>query len=74
MKATDQPFSSIIEGNKQFKIPVFQRDYRWTTAQCFQLWTDLTRNQPAGGETRGCGGRVPHGKHYGFAECRGVCT
>lgn len=47
MKATDQPFSSIIEGNKQFKIPVFQRDYRWTTAQCFQLWTDLTRNQPA---------------------------
>ena len=47
MKATDQPFSSIIEGNKQFKIPVFQRDYRWTTAQCSQLWTDLTRNHSA---------------------------
>ena len=47
MKATDQPFSSIIEGNKQFKIPVFQRDYRWTSAQCAQLWTDLTRNHTA---------------------------
>ena len=44
MKATDQAFSQIIEGNKQFKIPVFQRDYRWTTAQCSQLWTDITLN------------------------------
>ena len=44
MKATDQAFSQIIEGNKQFKIPVFQRDYRWTTAQCSQLWTDITHN------------------------------
>ena len=47
MKANDQPFSSIIAGNKQFKIPVFQRDYRWTTAQCSQLWTDVTRNYSA---------------------------
>ena len=44
MKATDQAFSQIIEGNKQFKIPVFQRDYRWTIAQCSQLWNDITLN------------------------------
>ncbi len=47
MKANDQPFSTIIAGNQQFKIPVFQRDYRWTTAQCSQLWTDVTRNYSA---------------------------
>lgn len=44
MKADDQSFSHIIEGSKQFKIPVFQRDYRWTTAQCSQLWKDINLN------------------------------
>ena len=44
MKADDQSFSHIIDGSKQFKIPVFQRDYRWTTAQCSQLWKDINLN------------------------------
>lgn len=43
MKAIDQPFSKIIDGAKQFVIPVFQRDYSWTEAQCEQLWADVIR-------------------------------
>ena len=43
MKAIDQPFTAIINGNRQFVIPVFQRDYSWTLAQCEQLWKDVQR-------------------------------
>ena len=31
----------IINGTTQFVIPVFQRDYKWTDAQCEQLWRDV---------------------------------
>lgn len=41
MKAIDRPFTKIINGTTQFVIPVFQRDYSWTEAQCEQLWTDI---------------------------------
>ena len=41
MKAIDRRFTEIIDGNKQFKIPVFQRDYSWTTEQCHQMWDDI---------------------------------
>ena len=42
MQAKDITFSQLIQGSKQFVIPVFQRDYRWTGAQCEQLWNDIT--------------------------------
>ena len=41
MKAIDRPFTKIINGTTQFVIPVFQRDYNWTEAQCEQLWKDI---------------------------------
>src|SRR5256885_4335384 len=41
MKAIDRPFTKIINGITQFVIPVFQRDYSWTEAQCEQLWNDV---------------------------------
>lgn len=41
MKAIDRPFTKIINGTTQFIIPVFQRDYSWTEAECEQLWKDL---------------------------------
>ena len=44
MQATNRLFREIIEGNKQFIIPVFQRDYSWTTEQCNQLWHDVLRS------------------------------
>lgn len=43
MKAVDRLFQQIINGNTQFVIPVFQRDYRWSEAQCEQLWKDIVR-------------------------------
>ena len=42
MKAIDRPFTKIINGITQFVIPVFQRDYSWTEAECEQLWRDIT--------------------------------
>ena len=41
MKAIDCPFTKIINGTTQFVIPVFQRDYSWTEAECEQLWWDI---------------------------------
>jgi uncharacterized protein with ParB-like and HNH nuclease domain/predicted transport protein len=41
MKAIDRPFTKIINGITQFVIPVFQRDYSWTEAECEQLWRDV---------------------------------
>jgi predicted transport protein len=41
MKAIDVPFTKIVNGTTQFVIPVFQRDYSWTEAQCEQLWNDI---------------------------------
>ena len=41
MKAIDCPFAQIINGTSQFLIPVFQRDYSWTEAECEQLWEDI---------------------------------
>jgi len=43
MKAIDEKFPQIINGNTQFVIPVFQRDYSWTEPQCEQLWKDIMR-------------------------------
>ena len=41
MQAMDRPFARIVNGTCQFVIPVFQRDYSWTEAQCEQLWNDI---------------------------------
>lgn len=41
MKAIDRSFTKIINGTTQFVIPVFQRDYNWTEAECEQLWKDI---------------------------------
>ncbi len=54
MKAINRPFTDIINGNRQFIIPVFQRDFSWTREQCEQLWRDV------GGAT---GGRAD-GAHF----------
>ena len=43
MKAINRPFTDIINGNRQFIIPVFQRDFSWTREQCEQLWRDVKR-------------------------------
>ena len=67
MQARNIQLTSVIQGNKQFAIPVFQRDYSWTTEQCEQLWDDVLR-----------AGKGTDGGHFmgsfvyaeGNAECR----
>lgn len=43
MNAQDVPVTKLLEGPKQFIVPVFQRDYSWGTKQCLQLWKDIIR-------------------------------
>lgn len=35
----------ILNGNKQFLIPVYQRDYSWDIEQCRRLWNDIVDMQ-----------------------------
>ena len=43
MRAINNQFTDLVDGKKQFIIPVFQRDYSWTKEQCDQLWNDVLR-------------------------------
>ena len=42
MQAINTTFRQLIEGTKQFIIPVFQRDYAWQLANWQQLWKDIS--------------------------------
>lgn len=42
MQVQKIPIYQFLEGSgKSFVIPVYQRDYAWTTANCNKLWQDL---------------------------------
>ena len=43
MKAQDLQFTQLLEGSKQFIIPIFQRTYSWERTHCEQLWKDILR-------------------------------
>ena len=43
MKAQDLPFNQLLEGSKQFIIPIFQRTYSWELEHCAQLLKDIMR-------------------------------
>lgn len=43
MKATEAPLLKFIKDSEQFIIPIYQRSYSWTEAQCLQLWKDVLR-------------------------------
>ena len=43
MKAQDLQFTQLLEGPKQFIIPIFQRTYSWERNHCEQLWQDIIR-------------------------------
>jgi uncharacterized protein with ParB-like and HNH nuclease domain/predicted transport protein len=43
MKAQDLQFTQLLEGSKQFIVPIFQRTYSWDQSHCQQLWDDIVR-------------------------------
>ena len=43
MKATEVNLLTFLEQSSQFVIPIYQRTYSWTEAQCSQLWDDVMR-------------------------------
>ena len=43
MKAQDLQLTQMLQGAKQFIIPIFQRPYSWEISHCEQLWHDIIR-------------------------------
>lgn len=43
MKASETSFRNLLEGGKQFQIPLFQRPYSWKQTDWKTLWEDLMR-------------------------------
>lgn len=56
MDATKGNIYAILNGNKQFLIPVYQRLYSWEIEQCQRLWKDIvskfTKKVPVPGKKR----------------------
>lgn len=44
MKASETNLLKFLRKSPQFVIPIYQRNYSWTEAQCQQLWADLMRS------------------------------
>lgn len=53
----------ILNGNKQFLIPVYQRFYSWDTTQCRRLWNDIVEMQKKGKVSRFVGSIVNIAEH-----------
>ena len=41
MKAGESNIKGMLEGTKQFVVPLFQRSYSWKTRQWNTLWDDI---------------------------------
>lgn len=41
MKAQESPLNALLEGQKQFIVPLFQRTYSLTEVNWATLWTDI---------------------------------
>ncbi len=41
MEAHDTDFLDLLDGNKQFAVPIFQRRYSWEKKHCEKLWEDV---------------------------------
>jgi len=41
MQVGESTLKSLVEGQRQFQVPLYQRQYTWDTAQLSQLWDDV---------------------------------
>lgn len=51
MKASETHLAKLLDGTRQFVIPIYQRPYSWIEAQCKQLFDDMLLGPR---RTRGC--------------------
>lgn len=49
MKASEVTFLDLVQGEKQFQVPLYQRTYGWGRQQLEQLWNDLLDQAEAAG-------------------------
>ncbi|WP_051115850.1 GmrSD restriction endonuclease domain-containing protein [Streptomyces sp. PsTaAH-124] len=42
MRAQEITFLKLVQGEKQFQVPLYQRTYSWTRKQLERLWDDLS--------------------------------
>lgn len=47
MRVSNTTFNGVIEGQKQFRIPIWQRQYTWRAGEHEQLWRDLLEQYDA---------------------------
>lgn len=48
MDANKSNIYKILDGSKQFLVPVYQRYYSWGQEQCERLWADIVKMQKTG--------------------------
>jgi alkylated DNA nucleotide flippase Atl1 len=41
MKAQETSFRTLVQGEKQFQVPLYQRPYSWTKKEVGRLWGDI---------------------------------
>src|SRR5438067_7269125 len=41
MQVSESNLKMLIEGQKQFQVPLYQRQYAWEGSQLSQLWEDV---------------------------------
>lgn len=41
MQARETTFQQLVQGEKQFQVPLYQRTYSWKERQLEQLWSDI---------------------------------
>src|SRR5437870_12520802 len=41
MQVGESTLKSLVEGQRQFQVPLYQRQYTWDTTQLSQLWEDV---------------------------------
>ena len=67
MKAQNTTAREFLDGNKQFVIPVFQRDYTWEEGNWRRIWDDICRDGALDGGPGHFVGSIVHVKDNALA-------
>jgi Uncharacterized conserved protein len=41
MQVQETTLANLLQGQKQFRVPLFQRQYKWSNTDRSQLWSDI---------------------------------